>query len=84
MSRRIGNRNDVLLQELLEVIEGGIEVDSVSHDHEEAFQEVVEYHKTGIYATNYHVEQVFNPNKLLGRNDPCPCGSNKKYKRCCK
>lgn len=21
--------------------------------------------------------------KLPGRNDPCPCGSNKKYKKCC-
>ena len=21
--------------------------------------------------------------KTLGRNDPCPCGSGKKYKRCC-
>ncbi|MHB8659930.1 MAG: SEC-C metal-binding domain-containing protein [Solirubrobacteraceae bacterium] len=19
----------------------------------------------------------------LGRNDPCPCGSGRKYKRCC-
>ncbi|MBV8056713.1 MAG: SEC-C domain-containing protein, partial [Deltaproteobacteria bacterium] len=19
----------------------------------------------------------------IGRNDPCPCGSGKKYKRCC-
>ncbi|MEA1649028.1 MULTISPECIES: SEC-C metal-binding domain-containing protein [Nitrospirillum] len=19
----------------------------------------------------------------VGRNDPCPCGSGKKYKRCC-
>jgi hypothetical protein len=19
----------------------------------------------------------------LGRNDPCPCGSSKKYKKCC-
>jgi len=19
----------------------------------------------------------------IGRNDPCPCGSNKKYKKCC-
>lgn len=23
------------------------------------------------------------PDKKLGRNDPCPCGSGKKYKRCC-
>ncbi|MEW8182720.1 MAG: SEC-C metal-binding domain-containing protein [Candidatus Thiodiazotropha endolucinida] len=20
---------------------------------------------------------------LVGRNDPCPCGSGKKYKKCC-
>lgn len=25
---------------------------------------------------------VVNPNKV-GRNDPCPCGSGKKYKHCC-
>ncbi|MFE5321661.1 YecA family protein [Paenibacillus sp. NPDC056579] len=24
-----------------------------------------------------------NDKKKLGRNDPCPCGSGKKYKRCC-
>lgn len=23
------------------------------------------------------------PNEKIGRNDPCPCGSGKKYKRCC-
>ncbi|MBS1254101.1 MAG: Protein translocase subunit SecA [Anaerolineales bacterium] len=23
------------------------------------------------------------PSKKVGRNDPCPCGSGKKYKRCC-
>ncbi|MBC8386437.1 MAG: SEC-C domain-containing protein, partial [Actinobacteria bacterium] len=22
-------------------------------------------------------------NKHIGRNDPCPCGSGKKYKHCC-
>jgi uncharacterized protein YecA (UPF0149 family) len=22
-------------------------------------------------------------NKKIARNDPCPCGSGKKYKRCC-
>jgi uncharacterized protein len=24
-----------------------------------------------------------NPFRGLGRNDPCPCGSGKKYKKCC-
>jgi len=23
------------------------------------------------------------PRKKVGRNDPCPCGSGKKYKKCC-
>jgi uncharacterized protein YecA (UPF0149 family) len=26
---------------------------------------------------------VINKNKNIGRNDPCPCGSGKKYKKCC-
>lgn len=30
------------------------------------------------------VKSMFRPNgKKTGRNDPCPCGSGKKYKRCC-
>jgi hypothetical protein len=24
-----------------------------------------------------------NPGSKLGRNDPCPCGSGEKYKKCC-
>ncbi len=24
-----------------------------------------------------------NPVRDVGRNDPCPCGSGKKYKKCC-
>jgi uncharacterized protein YecA (UPF0149 family) len=24
-----------------------------------------------------------NENPKIGRNDPCPCGSGKKYKMCC-
>jgi hypothetical protein len=24
-----------------------------------------------------------NPNRDVGRNDPCPCGSGEKYKKCC-
>lgn len=27
---------------------------------------------------------ILNNNvKVIGRNDPCPCGSGKKYKFCC-
>jgi preprotein translocase subunit SecA len=26
---------------------------------------------------------IVNKEKKVGRNDPCPCGSGKKYKKCC-
>jgi len=26
---------------------------------------------------------VHREGKKVGRNDPCPCGSGKKYKKCC-
>jgi hypothetical protein len=29
------------------------------------------------------VETFVNPLRSVGRNDPCPCGSGKKYKKCC-
>ena len=35
------------------------------------------------------LERLLNPpkpmvaEKKVGRNDPCPCGSGKKYKKCC-
>lgn len=28
-------------------------------------------------------EQVIRKGAKIGRNDPCPCGSGKKYKKCC-
>lgn len=28
-------------------------------------------------------ETVTNPYRHIGRNDPCPCGSGKKFKKCC-
>jgi preprotein translocase subunit SecA len=29
------------------------------------------------------VQQVVRNAAKIGRNDPCPCGSGKKYKKCC-
>ena len=26
---------------------------------------------------------TYHPGPKVGRNDPCPCGSGKKYKKCC-
>ena len=29
------------------------------------------------------VAPIRNPGAKIGRNDPCPCGSGRKFKRCC-
>jgi preprotein translocase subunit SecA len=29
------------------------------------------------------VQQRVRSGAKVGRNDPCPCGSGKKYKKCC-
>ena len=31
----------------------------------------------------HHVETVVHEGPKIGRNDPCPCGRGKKYKKCC-
>lgn len=28
-------------------------------------------------------DTVFNPSRQIGRKDPCPCGSGRKFKKCC-
>ena len=35
------------------------------------------------YDPNYDNEPYIRPEPKIGRNDPCPCGSSKKYKKCC-
>lgn len=34
-------------------------------------------------ATEYRRSRTVVKGKKIGRNDPCPCGSGKKYKHCC-
>lgn len=35
------------------------------------------------YSLNEYNELNKRQNKKIGRNEPCPCGSGKKYKKCC-
>lgn len=35
------------------------------------------------YEPYYFEEPYVRPAPKIGRNDPCPCGSGKKYKKCC-
>ena len=41
-----------------------------------------EMENPGALATAQKTQPIVNVGKV-GRNDPCPCGSGKKYKQCC-
>jgi len=43
-----------------------------------------DYNKGHSYSQNDRVvTPIVNSGPKAGRNDPCPCGSGKKYKKCC-
>jgi len=71
-----------------QVVRGGI-------DQKDAVQSAAEAEKAKVQKTDMKRPQNVTTNaaaekpkpirvaKLPGRNDPCPCGSGKKYKNCC-
>lgn len=50
--------------------------------YEEYPEEKTRYNGSVIHAGN-EPEPYVRTNKKISRNDPCPCGSGKKYKHCC-
>lgn len=51
-------------------------------ENERALQR--ELNKDTDYLSAHHdYEPYVRPESKIGRNDPCPCGSGKKYKKCC-
>ncbi len=49
-------------------------------EHLQALNEESEFDDAPGYVV---AEPVRNPLRNVGRNDPCPCGSGKKFKKCC-
>lgn len=49
-----------------------------NHDHDHHDHQG---HVHGPHCNHSH-DPVRNPLKDVGRNDPCPCGSHKKFKKC--
>lgn len=54
-----------------------------------AFKDAMEEYLGGLsikeldHLINNVQEPYINPYAGIGRNDPCPCGSGKKFKKCC-
>lgn len=44
---------------------------------------LTEERRKELYKEQKNSGTIRNENRKVGRNDPCPCGSGKKYKHCC-
>jgi tetratricopeptide (TPR) repeat protein len=57
---------------------GSKDGDNYYDDDNDVMDDKEDYH-----SNNSNNEQPVSTSKKIGRNDPCPCGSGKKYKKCC-
>ena len=63
-----------------------MEKDGVDFKSIRAMKKWMEAHKAEFQNQNGEVQKVqtvVHEGPKIGRNDPCPCGSGKKYKKCC-
>ncbi|MCH4007355.1 MAG: SEC-C domain-containing protein [Eubacterium sp.] len=49
----------------------------------EAWSNVLSEEERAEITKSYKQSKIYHAPKKPGRNDPCPCGSGKKYKNCC-
>jgi hypothetical protein len=52
-------------------------------EDEPAGREIIERSSTAWNPSPWSAAPLVNPFKGVGRNDPCPCGSGQKFKKCC-
>ncbi len=86
-------KDDKLLQELLELVipfaveEGGKMKEMMTDSILRNYMDSIPLKVNQLFRQNdrrYKQEQTFiHEQPKVGRNDPCPCGSGKKYKKCC-
>lgn len=44
---------------------------------------VLDSQKRKAISKKFKEDHIYRKEKTVGRNEPCPCGSGKKYKKCC-
>ncbi|NPA38861.1 MAG: preprotein translocase subunit SecA [Thermodesulfobacteria bacterium] len=64
-------------------IEKGEEITEEEMLPEEGKKKKIEYRRDGLFASDEKQKKKPAKSQKIGRNDPCPCGSGKKYKKCC-
>jgi hypothetical protein len=65
------------------ILSQGYELRSALDEHMPHFRAAVESGKQHVHSHGEPVKPIVNRAEKVGRNDPCPCGSGKKFKQCC-
>ncbi len=89
--RKIDDLAGGLSEEEQEAVESALDQRLQMHGHEPVFMPVEEHvHDENCGHNHGHshshaaaVEPARAASKTAGRNDPCPCGSGRKFKKCC-
>lgn len=82
-----GKLKDPTIKKRLIDIAKRMEADGVNFKSIRQMKKWMKDHEEELRAENPEaapkVETVVHEGPRIGRNDPCPCGSGKKYKKCC-
>lgn len=57
--------------------------ESVQEEIDQFYNEKQSNEKENEYDRWFPTQPIINTEPKVGRNAPCPCGSGKKYKKCC-
>lgn len=68
----------MIIQVYKKMLEDGIDV-----RNEKEVEKWIEKNQHIIFGNKPKIETYKREKPKIGRNDPCPCGSGKKYKKCC-
>ncbi|WP_442598519.1 SEC-C metal-binding domain-containing protein [Neobacillus sp. D3-1R] len=77
------NHPQSYLVEIEELAYGFYKVMGENHPYLEEWKRIAEKNEADFAKDMERQNQPSSLNPKVGRNDPCPCGSGKKYKKCC-
>ena len=78
---RFRNANLGYIEDVLETLDWTRRAAEDKDEEEDEYEEEEQYDR--LWTDPEPSRPVINPWRRVGRNDPCPCGSGKKAKKCC-
>jgi len=57
--------------------------DAMENQHQQGDEDKAHVHGPSCNHGSDALKPITRQNTKIGRNDPCNCGSNKKFKKCC-